>query len=137
MLHTVTRPPDLAARIRRAREDLGLTQAEVAKRVTEAAGMDKPIHYRTVQGWEAGRHPRHTLSAIERVLGIDLTTPPDTGGPTLSEFADAQLVAELAGRLAERDAKVRALTMRVSELEDAGTVVGSGHRWAARENHDT
>lgn len=129
MLPTVTRPHDLAARIRRAREDAGWTQTELGRRLTP------PVHYRTVQGWEAGRVPRNAVPDLERVLGVDLTTPPGSTSPRLDEATDAQLVAELSGRLADAQRQVRDLTVTLAETRDAD-VLGPGQRWAAREDRD-
>lgn len=113
-------PPDLADRIRRARNAADLTQQALAERV----GVD----LRTVQGWESGRVPRD-IGVIERALHADLTTPPASTSPRLDEASDAMLIAALAGRLADRDRTIRDLRAAQSETTDPGTVLDSHGRW--------
>lgn len=128
MLDTVAQLPDLAARIRRAREDAGLRQAELAEKMG--------VHYRTVQGWEAGRHPRTSLGLLERTLHVDLTTPAESASPRIDTAADSQLIAALAGRLADRERRIAELTTQLETLRgDADLSSASakaGARWAAR-----
>lgn len=60
---------DIGPRIRAAREALGWTQVELAKRLK--VGM------KTVSGWENGhRYPTRKLTLLESVLGVRLTDDP-------------------------------------------------------------
>jgi transcriptional regulator with XRE-family HTH domain len=122
----VPSPHGLADRIRRARQDLDLTQDALAR----AVGVD----IRTVQGWEAGRRPRgNAARQVERVLGIDLDADVVTMSPRLDDATDAQVIAHLASRLAERDQAIRELRERLDTVlqgeTNADTATG---RWAAR-----
>lgn len=126
-------PPDLAQRIADARHVAGLTQRELAAKV----GTD----IRTVQGWESGKRVPRDIGQAERVLGVDLRTPRGSVAPRLDEASDAQITAELAGRLADRDRLVRDLRRQLDHHEresaaDSAVVSGPGHRWAAREDRD-
>lgn len=112
---------ELKDRIRRAREAAGLTQAELAARV----GVDG----RTVRNWEAGRVPRNAIGGIERALGIDLSSSDDERSPRLAEATDAQVLANIAGRLAERDRRIAELTAELDGLRNGATLPA---RWAAR-----
>lgn len=126
-MRAVTRPHDLAARIRRARNDAGLSQQELGERIG--------VHWRTVQGWESGRVPRKHLPLLERALGVDLTTPPESDSPRLDDATDAQVIASLATRLADRDRTIRELRDLLDSAHDRAPVtdisIASG-RWAAR-----
>lgn len=127
---------ELKDRIRRAREAAGMTQDELARRV----GRDK----RTIRNWEAGQIPRNAIGAIERALGVDLSDATDSHketSPRLDEATDAQVVANLAGRLAdrdrriaeitaERDRRIAELTAEIERLRQEGG--GASARWAAR-----
>lgn len=119
---------ELKDRIRRAREAAGLTQEEFGKRV----GRDK----KTVRNWEAGRVPRNAIGRIEQVLGIDLSDPDDRSGtsPRLDDATDAQVLAAIANRLAERDARIRELTAELEQLrhDESPSTEPAGARWAAR-----
>lgn len=130
-LWVVPSPHGLADRIRRARQDADLTQSALAKLV----GVD----IRTVQGWESGRTPRGAAAAkLERALSIDLAAAPESASPRLDEATDAQLVAHLAGRLADRDRMLRDRDELIAELQQqsGGSEVvelpRAAGRWAAR-----
>lgn len=99
---------ELKDRIRRAREASGLTQAQLAERI----GVDT----KTVRNWEAGRAPRRSLGAIETVLGVSLDDGPLTSDIALETATDAQLLANVADRLARRDQTIRDLESRVRDL---------------------
>lgn len=123
-------PHGLADRIRRARNDLGLRQRELA----DQTGVD----LRTVQGWEAGRRPRGAAaSKLERVLGIDLSAEPETTtSPRLDEATDAQVIANLAARLADRDHTIRELRDQLDNSPStptASVTAMTAGRWAARK----
>jgi ribosome-binding protein aMBF1 (putative translation factor) len=58
---------DYGARIKRRRQELGWTQAELAARI------GKGVHVSTIANWEHGKHsPERHQGAIEAVLGISL-----------------------------------------------------------------
>lgn len=130
----MTRPQDLATRIRNAREDLGLTQGELAQRMG--------VHRRTVQGWESRHVPRTAIPALERFFGIDLSSPPQSSTPRLDEASDAQVLSDIARRLSEREREVRDLRRRLQQAGapvpdddgegDGGGTVVTSDRWAAR-----
>lgn len=140
MLWTVTRPQDLATRIRNARENLGLTQGELAERMG--------VHRRTVQGWETRHVPRTAIPQLERFFGIDLSSPPASESPALDEASDAQVLSDLARRLADREREVRDMRRQIEQLrggdQGGGLDIGGGtvvtpDRWAARpriSDHD-
>lgn len=101
-----------------------MTQAELA----ELVGRDQ----KTVRNWEAGRVPRNAIGAIEKALGISLTDSVDRAtSPRLDDATDAEVLASLAGRLAERERTIRDLTAELDKLRDADPSSAS-LRWAAR-----
>src|SRR5215469_10064764 len=58
--------PDLGLRIRRARERLRMTQAQLAFKLD--------VGVRTVGGWERGESvPRNSIGALEDVLAVSLS----------------------------------------------------------------
>lgn len=132
-LWAVPSPHGLDDRIRRARQDLDLTQAALAR----AVGVD----IRTVQGWESGRRPRGRAARdLERVLSIDLSAEPESPSPRLDEATDAQVIANLASRLADRDRTIRELRERLEGVHAQAptsnlAAVATG-RWAARTRED-
>lgn len=92
------------------------------------------VHINTVQGWESGRRPRGKAAHdVERVLGIDLDADVVSMSPRLDDATDAQLIANLAARLAARSDEVRELRIRLDAADAAesnpDTATG---RWAAR-----
>ena len=94
--------PALGARIRTRRQQLLLTQEELARRVG--------VHVSTIINWEKGKHPpaRH-LGALEQALGISLTEPAPGPGPAAgSDEAAAAQLETLAAELAEQARRLRA-----------------------------
>lgn len=62
---------DIGTRIRKRRQELGLTQQQLADRLEVAES--------SVVSWETGKHyPKRKLGALEAVLGINLTDDFDT-----------------------------------------------------------
>lgn len=79
--------------IRRAREERGLTQAQLAAAIGVGA--------RTVQSWEAGAVvPRNRMAILERFFADD--EEDRGGGPPLRHASDADLIAEVARRFGRR-----------------------------------
>lgn len=77
--------PDVGDRIKRRRQELGMTQAELAARI------GKGVHVSTVTNWEQGRHlPLRHQGALEAVLGISLDGPPDAE-PVYTDPAEVEL----------------------------------------------
>lgn len=100
-----------------------MTQAELAEKV----GRD----VKTVRNWEAGRRsPRSILGMIEKALAVDLSEP-GTPGPTLDDATDTQIIASLAGRLADRDRVIRDQETELERLRNT-THEKASTRWAAR-----
>lgn len=68
--------------LRAAREKLGLTQQQVADRITERLQLEKPLSGSTVSEWERfGRHPAiNLMHAWSRVVGLRLLVDLDAGG---------------------------------------------------------
>lgn len=96
--------------IRRARETYRMTQEELAVLLGVSA--------RTVSNWERGSTvPRNRIGALSDALGV-LPDGSGTGQPLLSEASHAELVAEIARRLGERESipKSRRTTIRAREL---------------------
>jgi transcriptional regulator with XRE-family HTH domain len=61
---------DIGARIRRRRQELRMSQRQLAEQIG--------AHPSAVLSWEAGRHfPARKLGALEAALGIDLSGQPD------------------------------------------------------------
>lgn len=61
---------DIGTRIRKRRQELGLTQQQLADRLEVAES--------SVVSWETGRHyPKRKLGALEAVLGVNLTARQD------------------------------------------------------------
>lgn len=57
---------DIGTRIRKRRQELGLTQQQLADRLAVAES--------SVVAWETGKHyPKRKLGALEAVLGVNLT----------------------------------------------------------------
>lgn len=77
--------------IRDRREALGWTQQQLA----DALG----VSLRSVTAWERGEATPRRLSDLNRVLG---PAQPGSTAPPLDKASDAELVAELARRLAAR-----------------------------------
>lgn len=116
----------LGDHIRTAREAASLSQAHLAV----AVGVTQ----RTIGNWERGTaNPRSKLDALERVLGVRLRDTNTDGSPRLDDATDAQIIANLAGRLAERNDRVRALTDQVHDLQSGPPLT---QRWAARTRRD-
>jgi transcriptional regulator with XRE-family HTH domain len=57
----------IGARMRERREELGLTQAEVARRIEGKTTSDQ------VSRWERGKHQPNDLGPIARVLEVDVS----------------------------------------------------------------
>lgn len=69
----------------------------------ELAGL-LGVSARTVSNWErSSTVPRNRIGALSDVLGV-LTDGSETQQPLLSEASHAELVAEIARRLGEREA---------------------------------
>jgi len=87
----------VGARMRERREELGLTQAQVALRIAGKATSDQ------VSRWERGRHQPQDLAPIAQALEVDpsyfiVPAPDKTSTPDLSKPLDtdqARLVALL------------------------------------------
>jgi transcriptional regulator with XRE-family HTH domain len=116
----------LGDRIRTAREAAGLTREELAAR----AGVSP----RTLGNWERGTvAPRSKLGAIERVLAVRLREgSPDQDAVTLTAATDAEVLANLAQRLAERDRRISELQQQLEEAQIPRQGSGRPNRWAAR-----
>lgn len=123
----------LGDRIRRAREAAGLSQAELAARIGR--------HEKTVRNWENGHAtPANSIGRLEAVLGVDLSAEvaerlADRTSPRLTEATDAQVVANLTARLAERNETIRRLTIELAEYRattDTADDSPAPARWAAR-----
>lgn len=81
---------DIGPRIRKRRQELGLTQQQLADRLEVAES--------SVVAWETGKHyPKRKLGALEMVLGINLTddfdaftstTPDEAAIWSLSRFSE-------------------------------------------------
>jgi DNA-binding XRE family transcriptional regulator len=99
----------LGDRIRSAREAAGKSREELAELVG--------VSVKTIGNWETDRvTPKSKLGALERVLGVQLRGADARQGVYLDEASDAQLVANLAGRLAERSNEVRELRAELQVL---------------------
>lgn len=76
--------------IKAARERAHLTQAELATRIG--------VGLRTIGNWERGETvPKNRMAALEALFSDATPSSP------LHRFTDAQIIAELARRAAERD----------------------------------
>lgn len=91
----------LGQRIRSAREARGWSQQDLAA----AVGVTS----RTVGNWERGRSPKQHIGAIERELHVKLRVEESTRNAVLADLDDAELVAELATRLATSRRRIRDL----------------------------
>jgi transcriptional regulator with XRE-family HTH domain len=116
----------LGDRIRAAREAAGLSRDELASR----AGVSS----RTLGNWERGTvAPRSKLGALERVLAVRLREEPaEQDGVSLAGASDAELLANLAQRLAERDRTIRELQEEIQQLKPHNSSTIQSPRWAAR-----
>jgi len=95
--------------IRRARESLGLSQAELGRR----SGLGQ----RTVRRVEAGQGSPEgrTVAALRRVLGLPVAGSPPTPAEVLREVSTAELAAEVTRRLLIAD-DLRAGRVQVGHL---------------------
>lgn len=124
---------EIGARIRSAREALGLTRQQLAERVGASPT--------SVANWETGAtEPRLVTGAIERELGIQLRGTADPpAGPPLSEASVPLILAELSRRFAEQQDRLHdqpAQTgRRRAPVTDLRPPVGENlpEGWAARE----
>lgn len=79
------------SKIKTLRLALKWSQTELARRVSEAEGLEKPLNWQTVQQWEKNTRPQsHRLATVAKVLG---TNP----SALLGETDGAQMVEELRG----------------------------------------
>lgn len=83
----------LGERIREARELAGLSQAALAAKV--GATM------RSVGSWERDEYPPRAIARLEAVLGPLRADRVVTESPPLDRATDAQILTEIANRLAE------------------------------------
>jgi transcriptional regulator with XRE-family HTH domain len=117
----------LGNRIRSAREAAGLTREELAERAGVSA--------RTLGNWERGTAlPRTGLGALERVLGVRLREgAPEQDAVTLTGATDAEVLANLAQRLADRDRRITELQEQLEAArQQAQPSDPTPTRWAAR-----
>ncbi|GAA0897949.1 helix-turn-helix transcriptional regulator [Pseudonocardia zijingensis] len=102
----------LGDRIRSAREAAGKSREELADQVG--------VSVKTIGNWETDRvTPKSKLGALERVLGVQLRGTRGRQGVDLDDASDAQVLSNIAGRLAERDVmrdRIRELTAEVQAL---------------------
>jgi len=96
--------------IRRAREALGLSQAELGRR----AGVGQ----RTVKRVEAGQgsHEGRTIGALRRVLGLPVAGSPPSPTEVLRAVDTSDLIAEVTRRLLIADDTIRAGRVQVGHL---------------------
>jgi transcriptional regulator with XRE-family HTH domain len=95
--------------IRRAREALGLSQAELGRR--------SKLGVRTVRRVEAGQGTPEgrTIAALRRTLGLPVEGAPDPAA-VLRETATVDLIAELTRRLMNAERIMDRQRMQVGEL---------------------
>lgn len=67
--------------IKEARDRLGWSMERLAKEVSEAEGLAKPLTWQTVQQWENGTSaPKRTrMQIVSRLLGLDDGEPSQAG----------------------------------------------------------
>jgi len=76
----VAAEPDIGTRIRSRRQQIGLTQQQLADRLSVAES--------SVVAWETGKHyPKRKLGAIEAVLGVSLTVTHNGFTPATADEA--------------------------------------------------
>ena len=100
----------MGLRIRKRRQELGLTQQQLADRLKVAES--------SVNAWETGKHePKRKLGAIEAVLGVDLTsereafpfaTPDEAAIWSMDRFSEDERRALIRALREERASRVRA-----------------------------
>ena len=99
---------DIGTRIRKRRQELGLTQQELADRLKVAES--------SVVAWETGKHyPKRKLGALEAVLGVNLadgqdaspfTTPDEAAIWSLDRFSEGERRALIRALRETRAARV-------------------------------
>ena len=122
----------LGDRIRSAREAAGKTREELANQVG--------VSVKTIGNWETDRvTPKSKLGAVERALGIPLRGNAARVGVDLNDASDAQILANIAGRLAERDERIReqdaelqALRAQLNDTPHADPAREMPQQWARR-----
>ena len=76
-------------RIRAARERKGWSMEQLAKAVSEAENLAKPLAWQTIQQWERGDSApkRSRMPVVERLLGLTPEPPTERGNasPQISE----------------------------------------------------
>lgn len=99
--------------IRRAREALGLSQAELGRR--------SKLGVRTVRRVEAGQGTPEgrTIAALRRTLGLPVAGSPPDPVAVLRETATVDLIAELTRRLMNAERIMDRQRMQVGELPSA------------------
>jgi transcriptional regulator with XRE-family HTH domain len=99
----------LGDRIRSAREAAGKSREELADQVG--------VSVKTIGNWETDRvTPKSKLGVLERVLGVQLRGTSGRQGVDLDDASDAQVLSNIAGRLAERDERIRELSAELQVL---------------------
>jgi len=95
MMRGMATPVPLGDRIRKRRQQLRLTQEEMARRVG--------VHPSTVLNWEKGKHfPSRYQGAVEEVLGVSLDAEPEPERPAISPHTRMLLRRELSEEDYER-----------------------------------
>lgn len=90
-------PSPIGMRIKRARERLRITQAQLGEKLG--------VSQKTVDNWENGRtYPRSSIGALEDVLGASIGEPPG---------AAVELPAALLGHLDRLDPEQRAYVIEL------------------------
>lgn len=99
---------DIHERIRIAREKRGWSMERLAKEISEAEGLAKPLAWQTIQQWENGTSaPKRTRMALVRRL-LDLAADDSAGAKGVvfeSLTADEQAMLKNYRKLLDKDRK--------------------------------
>lgn len=96
------------------------------------------VSVKTIGNWERDAvAPKSKLGAVERALGVQLreSNTNDRQGIYLEDASDAQVIADLAGRLAARDARIRECEAEIKSLRaqlEGRSPRSMPNQWAAR-----
>jgi transcriptional regulator with XRE-family HTH domain len=135
-------------RIRLAREERKWSMERLAKEISDAEGLAKPLAWQTIQQWENGASaPKRTrMALVKRLLGLDVEDARAKGDVYETLTADEQAMLKNYRKLLDKDrkafdgeiaAKAEERQAEADELFARYGVAKSAERAHARRKGDT